>query len=430
MYRESSYNFWARFNDNQYLLLNGVSGLLYEMDEDERKFTINFLSSPTTAELSANPHLARLLIIGKFVMPSTENEIDQIIQRASTECSDTKTLNIEICPTYQCNFRCSYCYVNFSDEKMTLDIEDRIIKYINNEFPKYRNIHLSWFGGEPLLCLNSVVRISKIAKTLADRYGIQMDNTILTNGYLLNYVNAIELFDSGIRFYHITVDGTQEYHDKQRVKREGGATYELIMNNLTTILNNIPDAHVNLRINVHSKSIESVPDLLNEFSESDRDRIKIDLSPIFNNTYNSDNFKDDRKSLYHKINLLNRFAILNGFQCSNSMIPIRRYIYCSADKRNTFQIGPDGTFYKCSPSNKPETKVGYLNEHGQFIELKNNTKWHSAPLLSSKCYDCRFLCFCVGGCRIKRLRGQTEDDCNLKFQDIENMIINRRLNVE
>lgn len=428
LYKESRFNFWAGSTRGRYLLLNGVSGALYEMSEHERGKALEFLRVPFDPGRSGDASLAATLLAGKFAIPSSFDEVAALHRRAEIECANPRIWELEICPTYECNFRCGYCYVRFSPGRMTESVEQRVVRHIEAGIPRYRQLQVSWIGGEPLLCADTVWRVSAAIARLANHHGVLLANTLLTNGYLLNLATARRLYEAGVAFFHVTIDGTAEHHDKLRVLRGGGRTRDVLMGNVLAILENLPHVRVNLRVNVNERNAEAVPTLLDEISPSLRQQIQVNICPISTAHGCCGGLESSTAGdLYRRINQLLRKAILDGYRCSNSQMPLFRPTYCSADKQQNFQIGPDGVLSKCNPTRKPEARVGHLNERGMAVLNGSNETWHRAPVFGDRCAECRYLCFCGGGCRVGRLRGVQGPNCRLRFDDLENMIINRSL---
>lgn len=74
----------------------------------------------------------------------------------STTSPDSFFLTIN--PTLMCNFRCWYCYESHKAQTvMSDDIIIKTNKFISNISNKFKNIELSFFGGEPLLEFNKIV---------------------------------------------------------------------------------------------------------------------------------------------------------------------------------------------------------------------------------------------------------------------------------
>lgn len=426
MFKSSKFNFWATVRDNQHLLFNGVSGALYEFDDEERILTERLLGLNQQPSESRDVSIYNSLLEGGFIIPDSIDEISTLLSLNKIECENHKILDIVISPTYMCNFRCTYCYVDFETDhqvsKMPVQVADRIVSYLNNVIPNYNQLNITWFGGEPLLCLDSVVKISSQIVDIARNHKVSLYMFLTSNGYLLDLATVKKLSSVGIRFYHITIDGPANCHDKLRVQADGQPSYARIMENLIALLEHTTNTYVTLRMNANRSNIDSLCELLDQIPADFHHRIQVNIMPIISSE------GSPSVDLYRKINSVIRYALENGYLYYDLLIPVGRRCFCSADKSGNFQIGPDGNVYKCSPSpSKPEVEVGYLNSRG---ELQLNSKyeiWHHAPLVHKHCLDCPFICFCAGGCRIERLRNNNDVSCRDRYNDIENLIINRYL---
>ncbi len=426
MYKASKFNFWAPVDDNRYLLFNGVSGAMYELDAQERELALEWFDS--VGEVlgpvgESSPCYS--LVDGGFIIPEQLDEIELLLAENQSECIHHSVLDLVLVPTYNCNFRCVYCYVDFKAGNMSLDVEERILRYIERLLPQYAQINITWFGGEPLLCLDTVLRVSPKIKKIADQYKVRLFSFIASNGYLLHLETARKLVEEAdIRFFHITIDGPRRHHDRLRVLSGGGPSYAIIMKNLLDILTHIPQAHITLRMNADEENIDSLHEVLDDIPHDFHQRIQINIFPILHGG------EIPSVWLYKKINQVIRHALEDDYLYYDNHIPVGRKTFCSADKLGNFQVGFDGTLYKCSPAtDKIEVEVGSLCSDGSFELNESCHAWHEAPALRDFCADCPYFCFCLGGCRLERLRGVNDKSCMNRYADIENLIVNRYLGI-
>ena len=91
------------------------------------------------------------------------NEIQRIILKPDF-------MQLTIMPTEQCNFRCIYCYESFEKGKMTKQIADAIVIYIEKNISNYKGIKIDWFGGEPLLAMDIIEYISDKVIAICKKY--------------------------------------------------------------------------------------------------------------------------------------------------------------------------------------------------------------------------------------------------------------------
>ena len=60
-------------------------------------------------------------------------------------------LELTLFPTEHCNFRCTYCYEDFSIGRMTPEIVNAVKRLIEIRSDDLHDLYISWFGGEPLV---------------------------------------------------------------------------------------------------------------------------------------------------------------------------------------------------------------------------------------------------------------------------------------
>ena len=96
---------------------------------------------------------------------------------------------------------------------MSKETIERIKKHIKHkiEVEKIPSLSLGWFGGEPLLCFDTVVYpISQYAKQLCKKNKIRYTSSITTNAYLLNEDIISKIIDIELFSYQITLDGDRK----------------------------------------------------------------------------------------------------------------------------------------------------------------------------------------------------------------------------
>lgn len=134
--------------------------------------------------------------------------------------------------TERCNLRCGYCIYNdgcektrnFGMEDMSLETAYKAIEYAKYHSSKQDELHIGFYGGEPLLCYSLIKDCVHYAKQIMPDKTIYF--AITTNAVLLTKELALEL--SRIENISITVslDGPKEYHDAYRVDSQGNGSFE------------------------------------------------------------------------------------------------------------------------------------------------------------------------------------------------------------
>jgi molybdenum cofactor biosynthesis enzyme MoaA len=85
-------------------------------------------------------------------------------------------------PTEKCNFRCTYCYEDFKLGRMSESTQLGIERFIAKRISELSYLSLSWFGGEPLVAKDIVLRIASYASRLSKEWGVGFGGGLTTNG--------------------------------------------------------------------------------------------------------------------------------------------------------------------------------------------------------------------------------------------------------
>ena len=175
-------------------------------------------------------------------------------------CARTHGIGLTICPTMGCNFDCPYCFEDHFPRKMSQEVQDDIIGLATRmlDASMATNIHVTWFGGEPLLAPKIIESLSERLMALAEERGGEYSASIITNGYLLTQ-DIVDMLDRcKVSNAQVTIDGLGATHDATRYLRGGGPTFERITGNLRNL--KIP-FNVNIRHNVHEGNRAEKDDL-------------------------------------------------------------------------------------------------------------------------------------------------------------------------
>lgn len=168
-------------------------------------------------------------------------------------------------PTEKCNFRCTYCYEDFAIGKMSPTLQRSIELLVERRAEAgLKKLHFSWFGGEPLLAKDVVLRLLKHADKVCRDHNVVFDSGMTTNAYLLDFSLAAELLSYRQDFYQITLDGIGDEHDKLRRRADGAGTFDQIWSNLNEMKKLQGDFDCLLRVHVRRDNIENLEVLMAE----------------------------------------------------------------------------------------------------------------------------------------------------------------------
>ena len=137
---------------------------------------------------------------------------------------------------HQCNLRCTYCY---NGEKFSRRMSREVLaEAARLALGKARDVlHVSFFGGEPLLHPDFIEEAVHLFEREAPRVapGLALRFIMNTNGTLLDE-RAIRIMSAPRQFLvNVSLDGAPEVHDKVRLTAGGKGTYDAVERGLRTL---------------------------------------------------------------------------------------------------------------------------------------------------------------------------------------------------
>ncbi len=170
----------------------------------------------------------------------------------------------ELILTEDCNLRCKYCYENAnrcSNSYMSFDIAkksaDFVLDYAFNHGIGF--VVWTFFGGEPLLNLDVMVKFLHYAVDKANQYGIKSGFSLITNGTIYNkqYEEFILDWYKATKKVNIQIstDGIPEVQDKNRASINGQPTSGTVLNNILKLKAFLEQNHIDYKSSFHTHSI-------------------------------------------------------------------------------------------------------------------------------------------------------------------------------
>lgn len=175
----------------------------------------------------------------------------------------SRLLHLILMPTEQCNFRCVYCYEDFSVGQMARPVVDAVKALIARRVSHLEILSLEWFGGEPLLAWPVIQEVQGFAReAIREHPEVRLLGSITTNASLLTRQRLGQLLELGVRRYQISLDGAPESHDMLRQRLGGGGTFETVWRNLLGMRQSPESFEVLLHLHVTRDNLPSVDELL------------------------------------------------------------------------------------------------------------------------------------------------------------------------
>ena len=390
-YKLSYYNIYSNTN-NQNIIFNTFTKGRVLFDD----ILYNQIKNNDFQKIS-DEDIQQLLNLG-IIVPNEINEYEIIKEYFFQYRKEKKTLFVTLVPTFMCNFRCNYCFEGSLAKENKQIIDFSILKkFAEKNFKNYYHIHVTLFGGEPLLVVNKCIDFFEyFSKVLNEKQ--TFSSSIATNAYLMNE----KVMDNLIKKCHcqnfqITIDGYKRTHNKFRKLVNGNETYDVVLKNFKKLLsfkNNYPSLNIVLRVNLFNNTIEEVTKLLEEFKDDEKEKFSIYFRGIYAT-------KEFQKNNTNEKNLINfyKLAIQRGFKINeNKNFSV---YHCEGDGgTEQIHILPDGNIYKCiNDMSFEKSHIGFINENGDAVYNKNIDYWEDYSFFDDKeCNKCKYLPMCWGGC--------------------------------
>lgn len=358
-----------------------------------------------------------------------------------------KLLQFVVCPTYNCNLRCTYCferdiprtkYGNLSTEDVPV-----IFRIIEELGANHERISVHLFGGEPLL------RSTKgfVEKTLQSAAINNYSVVIVTNGINIPIYRQLLLRHRDlIRYVQVTIDGPREIHNqRRRSPNPRWDPFELSATGVQILLE--LGIKINLRVNLDRENIHALPQLgevIRARGWHEHSNFVCNLAPVSDHSGDSSfaylmpedeitlvlsNLLEQRGDLRQlfKIStfrILNHLASVLGIEGSHASVP--RLWYCEATNLESYVFGPDSYIYACSEAiANPDYAIGRFKPRFEIFE-ERASMWGNRNILNiEKCLNCEIATLCGGGCAYSALKinGSIYDPvCNRAKEVIANYI--------
>jgi uncharacterized protein len=409
----SKYNLWWETPAGDQLLYNSLSNTFAALETGLIEELAKIRQDPDAYDFSKNPALLVQLRRAKvLVAPGEEQDLLNLIRLRRERLNHNPDIpGLILVPTLACNFRCTYCYQH---HKRPVRMDDAVQAKLLEFIQRFRNpvfLHLTWYGGEPLLEFDRICRITAQIKARAIPFGA----SLVTNGYLLDEACICKLEDLKITHIQVTIDGPEEIHNRRRPHAIQGESYGVIMANLDRLLRRWP-GRLNLQVNVDRSNLEQFVQVRRQL----RQRFAGRNFGVYARAV-ADGPRRNPEAQYECSTAELDDFFLGLYRATadlgQELYPSSRAFGCTATRRHAFVIGPAGEVYKCCHDvGNSDMEVGSIvSEQGWNLSLISRYMVGTDVFADETCRACFFLPVCSGGCphfRLRRqLRGEDFDTC-------------------
>ncbi len=416
--RPSPYNILSEVSgSDKFIVVNSLSGHADLLTRQE----VNMLKHP-----GASPP-EDFIVKGYIADPEEEQQRYQMAYIDFLEQRSREELQLFFAPTYLCNFECDYCYQAqylSAPEKLSKQVIDAFFAYLQQHMG-HRSKYVTLFGGEPLLPGKEYRET--MACFLNRCVDHRLDLAVVTNGYHLD--EYLDLFsDVSIREIQITLDGTEETHNRRRPLKGGKATFHRIVSAIGNCLEQ--GLQVNLRMVVDRENINNLPDLARYaidkgWTESPLFKTQLGRNYELHQCHPGHAKLYSRLSLYKDLfHLIDKYPEILAFHRpaftvaqflkDNGSLPPPLFDACPACK-GEWAFDHRGVIYGCTATvGKPGEELGRFHPDIR-IDMEKVHAWQRRDVRSIEaCRQCNLQLVCGGGCGAvaKNTKGDIhEADC-------------------
>lgn len=412
--KRENYCFYNSQNDKVMLCLPEVKDLIEK-----------YHSTPDALE-PIHPELYGYLKENRFLVPDDEDETKLLIEKLAEEQDSEAQCSITVNPTMNCNLRCWYCYEDHLPASMmngtVLEAVKKMIARISTN-KKTKEVHLNFFGGEPLLGFNQCVKpLIEYTQNVCAQHNKTLSIGFTSNAVLLTEPVTDFLSGTGLHVYmQIPFDGNRTIHNTIKKRADGSGTYDTTLKNAAYAVSK--GIHILVRCNYTAKSVASFRELIDDM-EPLRAEFPDRVNFAFQRVWQEEE-KGDTNRIVEE--LTKYIHALNG-TCKNDEINIER---CYADKRNSFVINWNGDIYQCTARKfSSDTRESKLLPDGTIEYNARYEQRMNSRFSNPECLACSILPIC-SLCTQKRMEWEPgvclySNPEYEKTQQIRNRVANLR----
>jgi uncharacterized protein len=428
----SKFNIFSKIRDSEnYFIINLLTGNADILTPDDaKKVELIKTGSKTTDE----NFMHELIEKGYLIDETEETHVYRKRYLDFIDSREKDEIQIFFVTNYNCNFACTYCYQDLYTnpvQELSTEVVDAFFSYVIREFAG-RKKYVTIFGGEPLL--NSTKQKELISQILARSAESGLEVSFVTNGYFLEEYSQL-LAEAKIREIQVTLDGTEEVHNRRRFLKGGNGSFEKIVRGIDSCLVNQID--INLRMVIDKENIGNLPELAQfaidkGWTKSAFFKTQIGRNYELHHCQSDPDRLFDRVSVYEAIYELTKehphilefykpaYSVAK-FISENGELPDPLFDSCPACKTE-WAFDYTGQIYSCTATvGKAEESLGTfypaVTRRTSIIE-----EWERRDVTSiPECKDCPVQLACGGGCG-SVARNRTGEICSTDCRPVKELL--------
>jgi uncharacterized protein len=311
---------------------------------------------------------------------------------------------------HDCNLRCGYCFAGTGDfghgrGLMSPEVAERAVDFIIEHSGSRQHCEIDFFGGEPLLNMETVRRTVEYVRKREAETGKQFKLTLTTNALLLdddiiNYLN-----EQNISLV-LSLDGRREVHDRMRPNADGSGSYDEVVDKARRLVNSRNGQNYYLRGTFTAHNLDFAADVA---AMAELGFTQLSVEPVVGKDSDYALREDHLPELFAQYEQLAKYYLEErqagrpfeffhfNLNLDNGPCVAKRLSGCGAG-HEYFAVTPDGELYPCHQFvGRDEYLMGNVTEGMKKPELAQ--RFRQAHVLNKPaCSDCWARFYCSGGC--------------------------------
>lgn len=349
-------------------------------------------------------------LAGNGLLFVEDDYVDPAAATALQQSAPIKALCLHV--SHDCNLRCQYCFAStgdFGTGRKIMDIETakRAIDFVIQRSGSRRNIEVDFFGGEPLMAMDTVKATVAYARSIEKKAGKCFRFTITTNGVLLDDEN-IDYINREMSNAVLSLDGRPQVNDRMRKTVNGKGSYEVIVPKFQKLVAGRGTKDYYLRGTFTHYNLDFAEDVMHMADLGFRN---VSVEPVVGEETCGYALKDEDLPVvleqYEKLaEKLKDRTDVNFFHFNVDLAQgpcvIKRLRGCGAGCEYV-AVTPEGDIYPCHQFvGNPAYKIGSLSDGSFDMELSHRFSCLNI-YTREECRDCWARFYCSGGCSASNL---------------------------
>ncbi|MBP2649565.1 MAG: anaerobic sulfatase-maturating enzyme [Firmicutes bacterium] len=311
---------------------------------------------------------------------------------------------------HDCNLRCGYCFAGTGDfghdrSLMPKQVAEQAVDFIIDNSGGRKNCELDFFGGEPLLNMETVRHTVSYVRKREAETGKVFKLTLTTNVALLTD-NIIEYLNSENISVVLSLDGRREVHDAMRPYADGSGSFDKVVARAKKLVASRQGENYYMRGTFTAHNLDFANDVV---AMTDMGFKRLSVEPVV--------AKDEEYALkeehlpvlfkeYETLaqEYLARWRAGKGFDffhfninLDNGPCVAKRLSGCGAG-HEYFAVTPDGDLYPCHQFvGRDEYLLGNVVEGIKKPHMPEKFR-QTHVLNKDECRECWARFYCSGGC--------------------------------